>query len=100
LFPACEVTIWQLVGPAPRRPGSARTRHRSKIGGKGTRGGDLLTARPQGSQTEHQDARRESVPCVPPLGQAGMNPRREKITTQHEARKGGPGRRRVTCTGA
>ena len=54
---------------------------------KGTKGGDLLAARHEGSQTDHRGARRKSVPCTPAPGPAGWNPRREEITTQHGARE-------------
>ena len=60
-------------------PGSARTRHR--FGDKGGRGGDLLAARRDGCQAEGWAARRDCVPCAPPLGLAGEDPRREEITT-------------------
>ena len=50
-------------------PGSARTRHR--FGDKGGRGGDLLAARRDGCQAEGWAARRDCVPCAPPLGLAG-----------------------------
>jgi hypothetical protein len=56
-------------------PGSARTRHR--FGDKGGRGGDLLAARRDGCQAEGWAARRDCVPCAPPLGLAGEDPRRE-----------------------
>ena len=39
---------------------------------KGTRGGDLLTARHKGSQTGRQAARRENMPCPPAPGPAGQ----------------------------
>jgi hypothetical protein len=57
--------------------------------GKGTRGGDLLPARHEGSQTGHQGARRKDVPCPLASGPTGTSPRREEITTQPGAREEG-----------
>ncbi len=50
--------------------------------GRCGRAGDLLTARRDGNQTEGWGARLNPVPCTPPLGPAGMNPRREEITSR------------------
>ena len=63
------------------RPNPAPLRDR----GQGTRGGDLLTPRHEGSQTGRRTARRESVPCRPPPGPAGTSLHREEIITQPEA---------------
>jgi hypothetical protein len=49
--------------------------------GKRTRGGDLLPPHHEGSQTGHQGARRESVPCALAPDPAGTSPGREEITT-------------------
>ena len=51
-----------------------------EIGG-GAAGGDLLTARRDGNQVEGRGTRRDRVPCTPALDLAGVNPRREEITS-------------------
>ena len=72
-----------VVQRAPPAPGTVQR------SGKGTRGWRPPHDAPEGSQTGRWVARRESVPCDPPAGPAGTYPRREEITTQHEARAEG-----------
>jgi hypothetical protein len=83
-----DPTTW-----APPTPGTAQR------SGEGHQRRRPPHAAPEGSQTAHQGARRESVPCAPPLGPAGMNPRREEITTPARGARGQE-RPRGPCTDA
>ena len=74
-----------------RRPGSARTRHRSEIRRKGTGDGDLLKTRPWAARpkTGAQGGSACLAPRAP--GPARWNPRREEITTSQPTRYGADG---------
>ncbi|GAA2549784.1 hypothetical protein GCM10010210_22470 [Pseudonocardia hydrocarbonoxydans] len=80
------------------KPGSARTRHRSEIGG-GAAGWRSPHGAPEGYRVEGWATRRDYMPCTPPLDPEGFHPRREEITTDTRARtcKNGP---RGLCTDA
>jgi hypothetical protein len=71
-----------------RRPGSARTRHRSEISERAAGGGDLLTARPRAARPS--TGGQGGSTCLAPRHPArqGLHPRREEITTEEPARQG------------
>lgn len=77
--PPCRPGVPPEVPPAAGlRPNPTPLGDRGECG----RTGDLLTARRDGNQAEGRGARLNPVPCTPPLGLAGVNPRREEITSR------------------
>ncbi len=82
---ATSVAVRPRPGVPPGMPPAAGLRpDPAPLGDQGECGGagDLLTARRDGNQTEGWGARLNPVPCTPPLGPAGVNPRREEITSR------------------
>ena len=91
-----------------RRPGSARTRHRSEIRGTAPGSGDLLATCPRGARSAGGPQRRESVPChrhparaamrsPPSMRRATEDARAEYVPKFGTIKAGGSGNALASC---